>query len=293
LHGDWAEQEIIARLHRRALEFRPRNPRNIHMSLHADPPVLHHRAAYGPQWFEHAIAPGYELTWFRRGGAISYSGPIDARTSAELLRLGEVKVVRLRVETETELVAAAEFLRRRPEVQAWIGSRQPLQRFQLSWNRGTGAFSFSGEIAPQTLDDFTRLAGITNIDFQLANDVDLIAAADLLHRRADLQVSISLYGPLVTDAGMASLQGLKNVDQLRVHSTSITDRSIEIIESFAGLKTFMAEGSARFSIEGESRLNSAAPSVAITTTLSNRASNSLPSNLPSKVQRLRKSETGR
>ncbi|HUY91192.1 MAG TPA: hypothetical protein VMV10_20810 [Pirellulales bacterium] len=237
LRGDWAEREIIERLRLRGF-------------------ISQQRTFYGPQWFEHVVVPGYELTWFRRGGAVYFAGHIAPETFDDFVRLSEVHAIHFEVETEADLIVGAELLRRRPDVAASISSHGP---FKLTWDRRTGAFAFSGLIALQTLDDFMRLADIRNIEFHLEADADLILAAGFLRRRPDVHASISLHRPEVTDQGFASLESLTNLERLEFSDISITDLSVEIVESLPNLKCVTAMGRSQLSIEGETRVYLAVP----------------------------------
>lgn len=261
LWGDWREREVVDRLRARGLQS-------------------HHRVAYGPQWFEHAIAPGYELEWFRRGGQISYRGRMDQQTWDDLLRLREVQAIYFEVESEADLIMTAELLRRHPKLIAAISSRFPLN---LTWNRQAGGFRFSGLIAIETLDDFLKLARLRNVDFHLETDADLILAADFLRRRPDVRASMSLYGPEITDQGFASLRSLPNLEQLKYCDSPITDRSVEIIESLPNLKRLTGMGRSRLSVEGETRAYLAVPDAYVTRTME--------SSWKWKVQRFRKIES--
>lgn len=106
LWGDWTEQRIIGRLRRHGL-------------------TAQYREVYGPQWFANAIAPGYELTWFRRGGDLFFSGNIDNDSFRELDNLKNVRMINFAILTDRDLIAATNWLRRHPKTQAsfTLGSR--------------------------------------------------------------------------------------------------------------------------------------------------------------------------
>jgi hypothetical protein len=101
LLGDWHEREIVDRLRMRAGFYCSREP-------------------YGPHWFENDIAPGYELKWFRRVRAVYNYGRIERQAFDDLSRLTHVRQIYFRLDSDADVIAAAAWLRRRPDVQASI-----------------------------------------------------------------------------------------------------------------------------------------------------------------------------
>jgi hypothetical protein len=240
LWGDWTEQKIIDRLRPRGL--RSQQP-----------------ASYGPRWFKQLNVPGYELACFRRGGVVHFAGRIDAKTFDDFMRLSEVHTIHFEVETDADVIAAAELLRQRPNVHELTLTKAPCR---LWFHRGD-ALNFSGLTALETLHAFARLSDVRTIDFRLETDADLIVAADFLRRRPKVQASLTLMGQDITDDGLKSLEGLPNLGRLDLSSTSITDASIDFIKSLANLKGLVARSNSRLSKEGETKLFLAIPTAVI------------------------------
>jgi len=240
LWGDWTEQKIIDRLRPRGL-----------WSQQSE--------SYGPQWFKHSNVPGYELACFRRGGVVYFTGHIDAKTFDDFMRLSEVHAIHFEVESDADVIAAAELLYRRPNVHDLALAKGPCR---LWFCRGD-ALNFSGLIVPRALDVFSRLPDVRTVDFVLTTDADLIVAADFLRRCPKVQASITLAGQDITDDGLKSLAGLPNLAQLHLAGTSITDASIDVIKSLASLKQLVAYSNSRLSTEGETKLFLAIPTAVI------------------------------
>lgn len=240
LWGDWTERKIIDRLRPRGL-------------------WSHQCASYGPQWFKHANVPGYELACFRRGGVVYFAGRIDAKTFDDLMRLSEVHAIHFEVKTDADVISAAEFLCRRPNVHDLTLTKGPCRL----WFRRGDALNFSRLFVPRALNVFARLPDVRTIDFRLTTDAELIVAADFLRRCPKAQASIRLMGQDITDDGLKSLEGLPNLGQLDLSGTSVTDASIDVIKSLANLKQLVAYSNSWLSSEGETQLFLAFPTAVI------------------------------